>query len=119
MKQVAIAGVLGLGAGFIGGLFGVGGGIVMVPGLVLWMGMTQHRAHGTSVAAIVASASAAAVPFAIDSQVDWQAAALILIGALAGASVGARFMGKIPAVWLARSFLLLTLAAAARIALVA
>lgn len=117
MKRVATAGILGLGAGFVGGLFGVGGGIVMVPGMVLWLGLTQHRAHGTSVAAIIASATAAVVPFAIDFEVDWQAAALLLIGALVGATVGARLMGKIPALWLARAFFAITLAAAVRMGL--
>lgn len=117
MKRAAIAGVLGVGAGFVGGMFGVGGGLVMVPGMVLLLGISQHRAHGTSVAAIVAAASAAVTPFAIDSEVDWQAGAYLLIGAVIGASLGARLMGRVPAVWLARSFLVLTLAAAARLGL--
>ena len=117
MKRAAIAGVLGVGAGFVGGMFGVGGGLVMVPGMVLLLGMSQHRAHGTSVAAIVAAASAAVTPFAIDSEVDWGAAAFLLIGAVVGATLGARLMGKVHAVWLARAFLVLTLAAAARLGL--
>ncbi len=75
---------LGLAAGFIGGLFGVGGGIVIVPGLVLWLGMDQHRAHATSVAAIVAIAAVALIPFAAESEVDWPAAAAMAAGAAVG-----------------------------------
>ena len=41
---------LGIAAGVVGGMFGVGGGIVVVPGLVLWLRFGQHRASGTSVA---------------------------------------------------------------------
>ncbi|NIR37297.1 MAG: TSUP family transporter, partial [Actinobacteria bacterium] len=58
MPRTAIAITLGLGAGFVGGLFGVGGGVVMVPGMVVLMAVAQHTAHGTSVAAIIASATA-------------------------------------------------------------
>lgn len=103
-----------MGAGFVGGLFGVGGGVVMVPGLVLLLGLDQHRAHATSIAAIVASASAGVVPFALDGEVAWATAGWLLIGAIGGAVVGARIIGRIPAVWLARAFVTVTLVAAVR-----
>jgi len=90
----------------------------MVPGLVLWLGASQHRAHATSMAAIVASASAAVVPFASRSEIDWGTAGFIAIGAIAGAYLGAKAIGRIPAVWLARAFVLLTLVAAVRLAVV-
>jgi len=98
-------------------MFGVGGGLVMVPGMVLLMSMPQHRAHATSVAAIVASAGAAVVPLALEGQVHWDAAALILLGGVTGAFLGARFISRIPELWLARAFLLIVLVAAARMAL--
>ena len=108
---------LGLIAGLVGGLFGVGGGIIVVPGLVLWLGFTQHRASGTSVATIVASASAALVAFAIDGSVDWQAAGLVAIGAVAGAAIGTRILHRIPARVLTRAFSVLLIVAAARMAI--
>jgi len=111
------AGLIGLAAGFIGGLFGIGGGIVMVPGLVLFLSMDQHRAHATSVAVIVVTASAAVVPFAIDAEVDWGTAGWLLVGSMAGAYAGARVIGRIPAVWLARAFVVITVIAAARMAI--
>ncbi len=106
---------LGLAAGFVGGLFGVGGGVVVVPGLVLWLGLAQHRAHATSVAAIVASASAALVPFALDGEVDWPAALALFAGAGVGAYGGARLIARIPEVWLARAFVALMAVAAVRL----
>ena len=114
MIKAAGAITLGIVAGFVGGLFGVGGGTVMVPALVLWLGLSQHRAHATSVTAIIATASAALVPFALDGEVEWDAAGLILIGALTGAFFGARLMARLPAVWLARGFFVLVTAAATR-----
>ena len=56
--------LLGVVAGAMAGLFGVGGGIVLVPGLVLLAGLGQHQAHATSLAAIIVTAPAALRPFA-------------------------------------------------------
>jgi hypothetical protein len=115
VTTTARSGILGLSAGFIGGLFGVGGGLVVVPGLVLWLGATQHRAHATSLAAIVVSASAGLIPFGARGEVDWGTAAVIAGGAIVGAYVGARIADRIPAVWLARAFVALVLASAIRL----
>lgn len=109
--------LLGLAAGFTGGLFGVGGGVVMVPGLVLFVGLTQSRAHATSVTAIVAAASAGVVPLAMDDKVLWAAAGLVLIGSLVGAVAGARLVDRVSDLWLARAFLLLVIVAAIRMAM--
>ena len=109
------SGVLGLSAGFIGGLFGVGGGLVIVPGLVLWLGITQHRSHAMSLATIVVSASASLTPFALGGEVDWATAGIIAIGAIVGAYAGARMAERIPAVWLARAFVALVLVSAIRL----
>lgn len=105
---------LGLIAGLVGGLFGIGGGIVVVPGLVLWLRFSRYKASGTSVATIIASAGAALISFAIDGSVDWQAAALVTIGAVAGAAIGTRILHQIPAKVLTRAFSVLLLVTAAR-----
>jgi uncharacterized membrane protein YfcA len=117
MARFGGAALLGLAAGVFGGMFGVGGGLVMVPGMVLLMSMPQHRAHATSVAAIVADAAAAVVPLALDGKVHWDAAGLLLIGGMTGAFLGARLISRIPATWLARAFVLIVIAAAIRMAL--
>jgi uncharacterized membrane protein YfcA len=108
---------LGLVAGLVGGLFGVGGGIVVVPGLVLWLKFGQHKASGTSVATIVAAAGAALISFAFDGSVDWRAAAIVTVGAVAGAAIGTRILHRIPPKLLSRAFSGLLLIAAARMAL--
>lgn len=87
--SLAKAIALGLVAGSVAGLFGVGGGVIVVPGLVLWFTLTQREASGTSTATIVASSAAAMVAFGIGGNVDWRAAGLILIGSVAGAWGGA------------------------------
>jgi uncharacterized membrane protein YfcA len=108
---------LGLLAGTLAGLLGIGGGIVIIPGLVLWLGLSQHRASGTSLAAVIATAGAALISFALDGSVDWPAAGLIAIGAIIGATIGARVLHLIPAKVLTRAFSVVVVIAAIRMAL--
>ncbi len=109
--------VLGLVAGFIGGLFGIGGGLLVVPGLVLWLHFEQRRAGATSLATIVASSSAALARFAADGSVEYDAAFVLFIGAGLGAYGGARLAGRIPNYWLARGFVAIVVVSAVRLAL--
>lgn len=106
--------ILGLTAGFVGGLFGVGGGVIVVPGLVLWMHFSQHDASGTSTATIIASAGAALVSFAAEGSVNWTAAGVIAVGSMTGAAVGARILHRIPARTLTRVFSIVLILAAVR-----
>jgi len=108
--------ILGLAAGFVGGLFGIGGGVVVVPGLVLWMHFNQHDASGTSTATIIASAGAAVISFAAEGSVDWAAAGIIAAGAISGAALGARVLHRIPAKTLTRAFSVVLIIAALRMA---
>jgi uncharacterized membrane protein YfcA len=114
VTRVSRGALIGVAAGFWGGLFGVGGGIIIVPALVLFMGVAQHRAHATSVAAIIASAAASVTPYGLHGDVDWHVASLLLVGSVVGAFFGARVASKIPEVWLARGFMVFVVAAAVR-----
>lgn len=90
-----LLGGIGLGAGLLSGLFGVGGGIVMVPAMVLLAGMTQQRASASSLAAIVPIAAVGAVIFGRADSVDLAAAAVLIVGSLVGVQVGARLMPRV------------------------
>jgi uncharacterized membrane protein YfcA len=84
--------VIGLVGGVFGGFFGVGGGIVIVPGLIYWAGFSQHKATGTSLAVLLPPIGlAAALEYYRHGNVDVKAAALVAAGMFAGAWVGARF----------------------------
>jgi uncharacterized membrane protein YfcA len=61
---------IGSAGGLLAGLFGVGGGIVMVPLLVIVCGFSQHRAHAMSLTGIVPIAAVGAIAFALQGQVD-------------------------------------------------
>lgn len=84
--------LLGVGAGFASGLLGVGGGVVLVPALVGVIGLDQHGAHATSLAAIVPIAVVGAATFAFSGDIDFVVALLLAGGSLFGAQIGARLM---------------------------
>lgn len=90
------AAIIGVGAGFVSGLLGVGGGILIVPALVLWLRMDPKLSAATSVATITVTAAAALITFGADDAVDWAAAGLVFIGSATGAVVGARYLDRIP-----------------------
>ncbi|KAA9151653.1 sulfite exporter TauE/SafE family protein [Microbacterium lushaniae] len=79
---------IGLLAGLLSGLFGVGGGTVIVPLLVLLLGFDQRRAAGTSLAAIVPTASVGVISYAVSGSVAWIPALILAAGAVIGAQVG-------------------------------
>ena len=83
---------IGAGAGLLSGLFGVGGGIILVPAMVLLIGFGQHRAQATSLAAIVPIAAVGALIFGRADNVDLLAAALLVVGSLLGVQAGAKVM---------------------------
>ena len=92
--RVGKALAIGVVAGVASGLLGVGGGIVIVPLLTGLLAMVQHRAHATSLAAIVPIAAVGAITFAAAGSVDVVVALLLAGGSLAGAPLGARIMAR-------------------------
>ncbi len=87
-SALAIAG-LGVLAGVISGLFGVGGGVIFVPALTLILGRHQLQAEATSLAAIVPVALAGSWRQHREGLVRWRTAAIIGITSVAGVLVGA------------------------------
>ena len=88
---------VGFSGGLISGLLGIGGGVVMVPGLVLALGFAQRRAHATSLAAIIPIAAVGAALYAVDGgEVSPAFAALVAAGAVVGAPVGVRALARLP-----------------------
>ena len=105
----------GLVAGFAGGLFGVGGGILLVPLLTAYLGLTQHQAHGTSLAAIGATAVAGLVVYALHGHVAWLWAVTMALSSVLSAPWGARLAARTGRVGLARAFAIFLLLVAARL----
>ena len=89
--------VIGTLAGLFSGLFGVGGGSVIVPLLVLWLGYQEHAATATSLAAIIFIAGFAALTQGFYGNVHVLDAVLIGIPAVGGVLIGAWLAQRIPA----------------------
>lgn len=87
---------IGLLAGLMSGLFGVGGGTVIVPLLVLILKFDQRLAAGTSLAAIVPTATVGVISYAVHGSVDWIAAILLAAGAIVGAQIGSYLLPRVP-----------------------
>jgi uncharacterized membrane protein YfcA len=79
---------IGVAAGFLSALFGVGGGIVIVPLLMTYAAFSQRRAAATSLAAILLSSAAGAITYAAHGDVKVGAAALVGVPAVVGVVAG-------------------------------
>src|SRR5213596_748031 len=97
--------LVGLAAGVVSGLFGVGGAVVIIPGLVLVVGLSQHTANGTSLAALLLPVGIlGALEYYKRGQVNVAYAAVIAAGLFVGALVGAKLAGSLSDVALRRAF---------------
>ena len=96
--------LIGLAAGFFGGLFGLGGGVIMVPLMVGILKIGQHKAHGTSLVALIFTGIAGTITYAFRGSVDITASALLASTAIFTARAGARFAHGLPEWKLKRYF---------------
>lgn len=103
----------GLVVGFLTGLFGVGGGFVIVPALTLGLGFAMPEAIGTSLLIIVINSAAALATRAGHQSVDWSVVGPFTIAAIGSSLAGTKAAGKVSGPALTRAFAALLLAVAA------
>jgi uncharacterized protein len=115
MEEVLLALVLGLGAGVVAGLYGIGGGILFVPTLVIVIGLGQVEAEATSLLAILPTVAAGAWQQHRYGHVRWRAALVIGLAAIAGVEVGVLVARSISEESLQRLFALLLFAVAGQL----
>lgn len=116
MWALVAAGAVGLVAGVLAGLFGVGGGILFVPTLTLVLGLTQIHAEASSLLAILPTAAAGAWQQRRYGNVRWRASLVLALGAIAGVEAGVQIAEALPEHVLRRLFGVLMLAVAAQLA---
>ncbi len=95
-KNVALAVVIGLVAGFASGYVGVGGGFIMVPLMTAWLGIPMKRTSGTSLIAIIILAIPGVIQQAFLGHIDYLAGVMLCVGAIPGAVLGARLVPRVP-----------------------
>jgi uncharacterized protein len=107
-----VLGGIGLVGGFFSALFGVGGGLIVVPLLIMFAGFGSHAATGTSLVVIGFTAAVGAAVFASIGEVHWREAAVVGIPAMGGALVGTWLQQHVNSRLLAYLFALFVLAVA-------
>lgn len=96
--------LIGFCSGILSGMLGIGGGMVMVPAMVLALHVPQHTAQGISLAVIVLTASTGTIAHWRYGNVNWRIALWIAPAAAISAVIGARFAGMLDPVLLRRIF---------------
>lgn len=95
-KNVALAAIIGLIAGFASGYVGVGGGFIMVPLMTAWLGIPMKRTSGTSLIAIIILAIPGVIQQAFLGHIDYLAGIMLCVGAIPGAVLGAWLVPRVP-----------------------
>ena len=107
MSITYIAGIvlLGISAGFLSSMVGIGGGIVIVPLLVMFFGLSQHSAQGTTLAMLSIPVSlVAAITYYKKGMVDWKIAIILSIGFIVGGFLGSKIAVGVSAITIKRVF---------------
>ena len=118
MNPIFVVGglVLGLAAGILSGIIGIGGGILLIPALMYAYGMSQLKAQGTSLAILLLPVGLfAIVPYYRAGHIDIKLAALVAFGFFVGGWFGGTWAQELPPVLLRRGFALLLVAVAAKL----
>ncbi|MGI6878575.1 sulfite exporter TauE/SafE family protein [Microbacterium sp. gxy059] len=90
--SLALAGAV---TGLMSGLFGIGGGVLLVPALVMLLGFPQRLAAGTSVAAILPAGIVGGIAYGLQGNVDWISALALAVGMVAGAQLGSWLLSRV------------------------
>ncbi|MCF6280570.1 MAG: sulfite exporter TauE/SafE family protein [Flavobacteriaceae bacterium] len=116
LSTIIILIIIGLAAGMLSGLVGVGGGIIMVPLFVIFLGVTQHNAQGMSLAVMLPPVTFLAVyNYHKAGDVDWKMALIVSVVFIIGGYIGSKFALKIDQLTLKKIFGVMMLIAAIKL----
>jgi uncharacterized membrane protein YfcA len=106
--------VIGVAVGIVNGIFGAGGGTLLVPALERYLNMETHKAHATALAVILPLCAVSSVVYLMRVPTDWGAVLWVSLGGVAGGLLGANLLRKLSAGWLHKIFAVFLAAAAIR-----
>ncbi|MCX7779362.1 MAG: sulfite exporter TauE/SafE family protein [Negativicutes bacterium] len=96
MTLWATAIAMGMATGILSGLMGVGGGVILVPMLAVFLGIPQHTAQGISMIVIIPTAIAGIMHLMKEKLVNYRVAGFLALGAVCGSLISANFVQYIP-----------------------
>jgi uncharacterized membrane protein YfcA len=106
--------MVGIVTGFTNGLFGSGGGTIVVPAIEKFLKVETHKAHASAIAIILPLSILSTFIYGRDVSIDWKMIIYVSIGGVIGGYVGAKFLSKISTKWLHRIFGIFMIIAAVR-----
>jgi len=106
--------LIGLVTGVANGLFGAGGGTILVPSLQKFLKIKTHKSHATAIAVILPLTLLSVFFYRKTGNVDWAALLWISLGGTAGGFLGAKLLNRLSSKWLHRIFGLFMMVAAVR-----
>ncbi|MCL2365181.1 MAG: sulfite exporter TauE/SafE family protein [Defluviitaleaceae bacterium] len=97
-----VTAIIGMISGVANGLFGAGGGTVLVPGLERFIPLETHKAHATALAVMLPLSIVSAIIYTSAAQVEikWSAVLFVSLGGMVGGVIGAKVLKKLSAAWL-------------------
>jgi uncharacterized membrane protein YfcA len=107
----------GIATGFFNGLFGSGGGTIVVPAMVFLLGVKDQKAHATAIAVILPLSIISSFIYFRNNLIDWQLTLNVSLGGMIGGYIGAKLLSKIPDNILRKIFGISMIAAALRMVL--
>lgn len=117
MGDQTVKALTGLVTGFVNGLFGSGGGTLVVPAMERFLHVQTHQAHATAIAVILPLSVLSLLIYFWQGEMAWQVALWASGGGIIGGRIGAKLLERISGIWLHRIFGLFLLAAAVRMVL--
>jgi len=113
-KKGLISAVIGIITGLANGLFGSGGGTIVVPAMERFLKVEPHKAHATAIAIILPLSFLSMFIYLKNGNIDWFNVILISIGGMLGGFVGAKLLNRISDKWLHKIFGLFMVIAAVK-----
>ena len=95
---------LGFVTGLINGVFGSGGGMIIVPALILFLGLKDYKAHATAISIILPLSIISTIIYLLNNTIPIKISFLVMIGGLVGSYIGAKILNKIPTTILRKIF---------------
>lgn len=103
-NKFAISALIGVVTGFLNGLFGSGGGTIVVPCLEKFLKVEEHKAHATAIAIILPLCIISAIVYLKGGNIKWLDVIAVSVGGMVGGFIGAKLLSKVSGIWLHRIF---------------
>lgn len=97
--------LIGIIAGFISGMFSSGGGLILVPVLVYFLGLTEKKARATSLFCILPMVIMTAIVYSRNNFINWNIGIKCAVGGIVGGIIGGKLLNKLPVKYLKLSFI--------------